>query len=380
MKKFINRRSWFKSAFAVTSGVTLSAGYISKLMAAPVSDAELSADLPSSASGVKLNSNENPYGPSPLARQAILKTIEEGNRYPFDETEEMRQLIAQHEGVSPDHIHLGAGSGALLCQAGEAFGIDGGSMISAYPTFPLLMNYAETFNCKWDKINLNDKLEHDYAAMEAAIRPDTRLMFVCNPNNPTGTLVNPDFVHQYCERVSEIVTIYADEAYLEYLPVEQQLSMVDLVKKGKNIIVSRTFSKIYGLAGLRLGYIIAKPELINKIQRYSGDIPINQMALSAGRVCIGDNKFVQSTRDQNQIARTVLTDYLDGKGIFYGKSHTNFVFFESPAEGKTVLSKLKAEGYLIRIWNFKGKDWCRVSIGTTAQMQGFVKAFNKSFS
>ena len=380
MKKSINRRSWFKSAFAVTSGITLSTAYVSRLMAAPVSDAEAVFGMLPAGNAIKLNSNENPYGPSAIARQAIQKNILESNRYPFDETDEVRQLIAKYEGVSPDYIHLGAGSGALLCQAGEAFGINGGSIISAYPTFPLLMNYAETFNCKWEKIDLNDKLEHDYAAMEAAIRPDTKLMFVCNPNNPTGTLVDPEFVHKFCERVSEKVTIYADEAYLEYLPKEHQRSVVDLVKSGKNIIVSRTFSKVYGLAGLRLGYIIAKPELIQKVQRYSGDIPINQMALAAGRASLGDEKFIQSTREQNQKARAVLTDYLDQKGIFYGKSHTNFVFFESPADGKTVMNRLKDQGYLIRIWNFKGKDWCRVSIGTVNDMQGFVKAFRSSFS
>ena len=380
MKNYINRRSWFKSAFAVTPGITLSSAYVSRLMAAPVSDAEAIIGMLPAGNAIKLNSNENPYGPSAIARQAIQKNILESNRYPFDETDELRQLIAKHEGVSPDYIHLGAGSGALLCQAGEAFGINGGSIISAYPTFPLLMNYAETFNCKWEKIDLNDKLEHDYAAMEAAIRPDTKLMFVCNPNNPTGTLVDPEFVHKFCERVSEKVTIYADEAYLEYLPKEHQRSVVDLVKSGKNIIVSRTFSKVYGLAGLRLGYIIAKPELIQKVQRYSGDIPINQMALAAGRASLGDEKFIQSTREQNQKARAVLTDYLDQKGIFYGKSHTNFVFFESPADGKTVMNRLKDQGYLIRIWNFKGKDWCRVSIGTVDDMQGFVKAFRSSFS
>ena len=107
---------------------------------------------------------------------------------------------------------------------------------------------------------------------------------------------------------------------------------------------------------------------------------LNQMALAAGRASLGDEKFIQSTREQNQKARAVLTDYLDQKGIFYGKSHTNFVFFESPADGKTVINKLKNQGYLIRIWNFKGKDWCRVSIGTVDDMQGFVKAFRSSFS
>jgi len=155
---------------------------------------------------------------------------------------------------------------------------------------------------------------------------------------------------------------------------------VDLVKKGANVIVCRTFSKIYGLAGLRLGYLVARPDIIQKIEKYGGDIPMSQTGIAAAMASLGDDSFMQLVRTKNAEARSVLTNYLDSKGIFCGKSYTNFVFFKAPASGKTILKKLDEKGYLIRIWDYKQAEWCRVSIGTTDEMKGFVKAFSEVVS
>src|SRR5262249_16343616 len=149
--------------------------------------------------------------------------------------------------------------------------LEGGRVISAFPTFSLLMNYAELFKATWDKVNLDEKLEHDYDSIAAAIKSDTRLIFICNPNNPSGTLVDPNRVKAFCEEVSPRVPVYCDEAYIEFLEPAEQISMVPLVKRGLNVIVSRTFSKIYGLAGIRIGYIIARPDIVKQINKYSHD-------------------------------------------------------------------------------------------------------------
>lgn len=379
MKNKMQRRDWLKSAFAVSSGMALTAGLTQKVIATPLSHAERLV-APPVASAVRLNSNENPFGPSEKAKRAILASVLEGNRYPFDLTAELKQILAAHEGVTTEHIHLGAGSGELLSQSGKAFGSTGGSVLSAFPTFPMLMTHAETFSARWDKVNLNERLEHDYDAMMAAIGADTKLVFVCNPNNPTGTLVDPQTVRSFCMAASQKTTVYSDEAYLEFLNPDQQLSMVELVKKDMNVIVSRTFSKVYGLAGMRIGYIVARPDLIKKVARYAGDIPLSIASVSAAKASLGDKEFMDMTRRKNAEARKVLTDYLDRKGIFYGKSHTNFVFFPAPAAGKTILSGMQEKGYLMRIWDYKQKEWCRVSVGTVEQMQGFVKAFGSMFS
>jgi histidinol-phosphate aminotransferase len=377
MKTSLSRRAWFKSTAALTSGLIITPALVHELMAGPMSQAEASLILGKEVRKIRLNANENPYGPSDKARQAVMQILSEGNRYPFGALENLRDLLAKHEGVSTDYIHISAGSGSLLCQTATAFGIDGGSIMSGFPTFPVLMNYATKFNCQWDKIDLNDKLEYDYDVMAKSIKTDTRMVVICNPNNPTGTLVDPVKVRAFAEEVSKRTTVFSDEAYLEFLEpsLHASASLIDLVRKGANVIVCRTFSKIYGLAGLRLGYLVAKPELIDKVEKYGGDIPISQTGIAAAIASLGDESFMKIVREKNAEARAVLTNYLDSKKIFYGKSYTNFVFFPAPADGKTILKKMEESGYLMRIWDYQQKEWCRVSIGTIDEMKGFVKAF-----
>ena len=378
----LNRRDWLKSTLSLTAGVTLTSGIASRLMAAPVSRAEeefLKKYMPASVK-IRLDSNENPYGPPQKAKDAIVKILTEINRYPITEMDELKLLIANKEGVTPDHIHVGAGSGDILCEAATAFNLAGGRVISAFPTFSLLMNYAELFNATWDKVNLNENLEHDYNAIAGAIKSDTRLIFICNPNNPSGTLVDPNKVKAFCEEVSPRVPVYCDEAYIEFLEPSQQMSMVELVKKGLNVIVSRTFSKIYGLAGIRVGYIIARPDIVKRINAFSHDIPVSHTAIAAAKATYGDESFMKMTRTRNAEARLVLTRYLDQKKISYGNAVANFVFFPAPKDGKLILTKMEEKGFMMRIWDYKEKEWCRVSIGTLNDMTGFVKAFDEVIS
>jgi histidinol-phosphate aminotransferase len=378
----LNRRDWLKSTISFTAGITLSSGIASKLMAAPVSKAErefLKTFKPGSLK-IRLDSNENPYGPSQKVKDAIIKILTEINRYPITEMDELKLLIANKEGVTPDHVHVGAGSGDILCEAATAFNLEGGRVISAFPTFSLLMNYAELFKATWDKVNLNANLEHDYDAIASAIKSDTRLIFICNPNNPSGTLVDPNKVKTFCEAVSPRVPVYCDEAYIEFLEPSQQMSMVSLVKKGLNVIVSRTFSKIYGLAGIRVGYIIARPDIVRRINAFSHDIPVSHTAIAAAKAAYGDEEFMKMTRTKNAEARAVLTDYLDKRKIAYGKTVTNFFFFPAPKDGKLILLKMEEKGFMMRIWDYKEKEWCRVSIGTRSEMTAFVKAFDEIVS
>ncbi|MBL7859136.1 MAG: histidinol-phosphate aminotransferase family protein [Cyclobacteriaceae bacterium] len=373
-----NRRNWLKSTLALTAGLPLSASLVQSLLAAPVGETEKNfwLNYPAAAFKIRLNANENPYGPSEKARKAVQEILHEGNRYPFDTVGEMKEILAKKEGVTPDHIALGSGSGELLCVAGVAFGLEGGSVLSGFPTFPMLMNYAEVFQARWDKVNLNENLEFDYTALASQIKHDTRLVFICNPNNPTGTLVDPKIVKSFCEEVSGKVTVYADEAYLEFLEPHQQVSMVDLVKQNKNVIVSRTFSKIYGLAGLRIGYVVAKPDLIRKMSRYGMSMP-SQTAIAAAKASLGDDAFMSLTRNKNAEARQHLTRYLDKKKYFYGKSHTNFVFFEPKSSALQIMTTLADKGIGIRTWDYQQKQWCRISIGTLDEMNVLTKAFEE---
>lgn len=385
MSSQLSRREWFKSSIALTAGLTLSPMFVNKLFSAPVSAAEKFhwGLNPYFAEGnIRLNANENPYGPSEMAKQAIIQNMAESNRYPFQVQSELRKIIAEKEGVDDDHIHMGAGSGEILCEAGVAFGLNNGQILSGFPTFTEMMDYAKVFNGTWDKVNLNDKLEFDYEAMASRINPKTKLIFVCNPNNPTGTLVDPSIVSPFCVEASKKALVYSDEAYLEFLEPELQkkVSNISLVREGHNVVVSRTFSKIYGLAGLRIGYIVAKPDLIKKISQYQMGIPISQHAIVAAKASLGDDDFMKMSRDKNAEARTHLEGYLKKKGFSHGISHTNFMFFPAPMDGKTILSKMQQKKILMRIWDYQDKEWCRVSIGTLDQMKQFTAAFEEVIS
>jgi histidinol-phosphate aminotransferase len=171
--------------------------------------------------------------------------------------------------------------------------------------------------------------------------------------------------------------VYADEAYLEFLEPAQQKSMVGLVQNNPNIVVSKTFSKIYGLAGLRIGYVVGHPDTLKKIGQYGDTISPSQTAIAAAKASLGDEDFMKLTREKNAIARKVLTDYLDQKKIFYGNSTTNVVLFPAPKDGKKILSQLDEKGFLIRVWDYQQKEWCRVSIGTQDEMKAFVKVFDE---
>jgi len=376
MKTQLSRRDWFKSTAALSAGLMVSTSMLDRLMAAPVSQAEKEYTIKNLSGKVKLNSNENPHGPSEKAKRAGMEALAKGNRYAFEELEEFKKFIAAKNGVDPSYVLLGAGSGELLCQTGIAYGLEGGRVLSAYPTFPLLMNYAVQMNAKWDKVDLNEKLEHDFQALASSIKSDTKVVFFCNPNNPTGTVVDDSIIRGFCQEASKKTMVYADEAYIEFLEPAQQKSMISLVQNTPGLIVSRTFSKIYGLAGLRLGYIISHPDTIKKVGKFGDTISPSQTALSAARASLGDEDFMKMVREKNAVARKVLTDYLDQKKMFYGKSLNNVVFFPAPMDGKKILSTLDEKGYLIRIWEYQGKAWCRVSIGTEEEMKGFVKAFS----
>lgn len=377
MSAQLSRRAWFKSALTVGATVPLSLSLVQELMAAPASQAEW--EFLSNLNGklIRLGSNENPYGPSAKAREAVQRSAVDGNRYGFDQIDEVRQLIAAKEGVTPDHILMTAGSGEVLAITGMSVGLEGGSVLSAWPTFTMLMNYAEKFKARWDKVNLDKNMAHDLEAMAAAVKSDTKIVFVVNPNNPTGTIVDNTKLKNFCIEMAKKTVVFSDEAYLEFLEPAQQQSMVELVKQGHNVIVSRTFSKIYGLAGLRIGYAVAKPELIAKLQKNQLGTILNQSAVAAAKASLGDEEFMTYTRKMNAEARTYFTDYLDRKKWFHGKSYTNVVLFPAPKSGKLILEETIKKGYQIRVWDYQDKEWCRVSIGTLDEMKSFVKAFDE---
>lgn len=375
----LSRRDWFKKSFTTTAGLVAGASVFDQLLAAPVSRAEAEHrwQVPVNGKLVRLGSNENPYGPSAKARKAIADAMNEFNRYSFDAVTEFKKTLAEKEGVSPDHILVVNGSSETLCLSGMAAQLEGGAVLSAFPTFRSLMEYAEKLKARWDRVDLDEYHVHNLEALAAAVKPDTRMLFACNPNNPTGTVVEGARFNDFCLEMSKKTTILADEAYLEFLEPQEQRSMVALVRAGHNVIVSRTFSKVAGLAGLRIGYCVAQPDTIRKLQKFQMGPVINQAALAAARVALNDTAFADLTRTKNNEALKFFLGYLDKKNWFHGASRANCVLFPAPKDGKTILAETEKRGFQIRIWDYQGKEWCRVSIGTLDEMKAFTKAFDE---
>jgi len=325
----------------------------------------------------KLSSNENPYGPPMSAQKAVADSVKNGNRYAWKEMYDLIDKIAKKEGVTADHIMMGPGSSDLLEKVALVTFMKGGNIVSADPCYMSLVSVAKSVGATWKPVPCTADWSHDLKAMEAAIDKDTKLVYVCNPNNPTGAITKGQDLLDFCSRVSEKVPVFVDEAYIELAVGADTQSMVSLLAQKKNVIIARTFSKIMGMAGIRVGYIAAQPEFlagINKITR--GGMGISYTSIFAASASLDDKDFQGNTRKLNHEAKTYLYENLDKMGYKYIPSYTNFVLFPISIPGKELLSKMTAKGIAVRSFDVQNKPWCRVSIGTMDEMKAFVGALS----
>jgi len=323
----------------------------------------------------KLSSNENPYGPPMSAQKAVADSVKNGNRYAWKEMYDLVDKIAKKEGVTSEYIMMGPGSSDLLEKVALVTFMNGGNIVSADPCYMSLVSVAKSVGATWKAVPCTADWSHDLKAMEAAIDKDTKLVYVCNPNNPTGAITKGQDLLDFCSRVSEKVPVFVDEAYIELAVGADTQSMVSLLAQKKNVIIARTFSKIMGMAGIRVGYIAAQPEFlagINKITR--GGMGISYTSIFAASASLDDKDFQGNTRKLNHEAKTYLYENLDKMGYKYIPSYTNFVLFPISIPGKELLSKMTAKGIAVRSFDVQNKPWCRVSIGTMDEMKAFVGA------
>jgi len=327
----------------------------------------------------KLNSNENPYGPPMSAQKAVADSVKNGNRYAWKEMYDLIDKIAKKEGVPADHIMMGPGSSDLLEKVALVTFMNGkGNIVSADPCYMSLVQVAKSVGATWKPVPCTADWSHDLKAMEAAVDSETKLVYVCNPNNPTGAITKGQDLIDFCSRVSEKVPVFVDEAYIELAVGADTQSMVSLLSQKKNVIVARTFSKIMGMAGIRVGYMVALPSYlatINKITR--GGMGISYTSIFAASASLDDNQFQDSTRKMNHEAKLYLYENLDKLGYKYIPSYTNFVLFPITIPGKELLTKMSDKGVAVRSFDILNKPWCRVSIGTMDEMKSFVGALNQ---
>ncbi|KAA6434031.1 histidinol-phosphate aminotransferase family protein [Dyadobacter flavalbus] len=393
MNQKMDRRNLLKSGLMAIGGMTLaphlSMGAFantplpldpeSRIYRSPmVREHFLPADFKAPKIIARLSSNENPYGPPMSAQKAVADSVKYGNRYAWKEMYDLVDKIAKKEGVPADHIMMGPGSSDLLEKVALVLFMNGGNVVSADPCYMSLIKVAESVGATWKAIPCTADWSHDLKAMEAAVDKDTKLVYVCNPNNPTGAITKGQDLLDFCSRVSEKVPVFVDEAYIELAVGADTQSMVSLLSQKKNVIVARTFSKIMGMAGIRVGYMAALPsflEQINKITR--GGMGISYTSIFAASASLDDKDFQGNTRKLNHEAKTYLYENLDKMGYKYIPSYTNFVLFPISMPGKELLTKMTAKGISVRSFDIQNKPWCRVSIGTMDEMKAFVGALGQ---
>ena len=366
--KNIDRRQWLKT-MGLTGGFTLMGGL--GAMAIEYEPRPLLLDGP-----VKLNSNENPYGPSKNVRTVISNSFDIACRYPFQYLTKLVAEIAEKEGVSKDCVVVTGGSTEGLKATGLVYGLEGGEIIAADPTFQAMLSYAEYFGAYVHRVPLNEKMEHDLNAMSKRITSKTRLIFLCNPNNPTGTLLKKESLRDFCMSNDDKAVIFSDEAYYDFITEPDYPSMVELVKEDRNVIVSKTFSKVYGLAGMRIGYLIARPDIATRLKK-AVMANTNVLAIEAAREALRDDEFYKFSLQKNTEAKQHIYKTLDSLGLPYIPSHTNFVFFKTGRPIGEMISAMGQEDVLIGRPFPPMMDWARISTGTMDEVKAFGSALKK---
>lgn len=316
-----------------------------------------------------LNSNENPYGPSPAALRALREASPQVFRYPDEAENAVHEAIAAHHGVSMDEVLLGNGSSDILHIASLAFP---GKLVTADPTFEALWRHHAGHPIV--KIPLTPSYAHDLAAMRQAAA-DAKLIYLCNPNNPTATITPKATVRAFLDAVPASTIVLVDEAYHHYAESADYESVAPLVKSKPNLIVARTFSKIYAMAGLRLGYAVAQKPLIASLRRQQAFNAINLLAAVAGRASLLDTEHVAASRKRNRETRAWLVKELQRLGHHTLPSEANFVMIDMRTEIRPLIQAFRQHDvYVARVFPALPQH-LRVTIGTMEEMKQFVSAF-----
>lgn len=372
----MNRRAWIKRGGAA-GALTLLGG---QAIASALTAEEKRLFNPRAlADPVQLNFNENPFGPSAKVRETIKDAFDIGCRYPSSYLDELVAMLAKKEGVTPEHIVVGGGSTEGLKITGLTFANNGGEIIAARPTFLAMMTYARQWGATINWVDLDSELTHDVDEMEKRISSKTKLIFLCNPNNPTSTLLAKNKLIDFCTSASKKTIVFSDEAYYDFIEEKDYPSMVSLVKKGENVIVSRTFSKIYGLAGLRIGYLVAKPELAAKI-RQNVAANTNVLAIKAAMAAMQDDAFYKFSLGKVREGKELMYAAMKELGLDYIRSNTNFIFFKTGRDIGSFNAQMLAQGVKVGRPFMPFDKWCRISTGTIEEVQLFNQALKKVMS
>jgi len=332
------------------------------------------AAAPRSNGAVRLSANENPYGPSPAAMRAMRESLGDAWRYPDEAGDALIESIAKLHGLSTDQVILGDGSSEVLKVAALTFLDRDRPLVVADPTFEAIAAYASTIGADVVKVPLDASYAHDVAGMAK----DAGLIYVCNPNNPTATITPKKALRSLIDSVPRSTTVLVDEAYHHYVTSSDYESVIPLTSTYPNLVVSRTFSKIYGMAGLRCGYGIGQQATIDRMRKQQAWDSMNIVALSAARASLADADHVTRGRQRNSKTRAWVTGQLDRLGFKYLPSEANFMMVDVRNDVRPVIRAMRESGVHVGRLFPALPHHLRVTIGTPEQMQRFVAAFGEA--
>jgi histidinol-phosphate aminotransferase len=320
----------------------------------------------------KLASNESPVEPFPEVVEAVARAANGLNRYPDSACHDLTRAIAEHHAVTPESVWVGAGSSEILRCTALSVGGPGTSAVFAEPSFVMYMISTLVAGSEPVTVPLTASWDHDLDRMLAAIREDTTLVYVCNPNNPTGGIRSGDDIRAFIAAVPDTVTVIVDEAYAEYVTDPSYASMLEVAVATGNVMVARTFSKIYGLAGLRVGYGVASPDLIERLRITQAPFTVNGPAQVAAIEALRHQDTVAERSVVNAIGREALARGLEQRGFEVLPSQANFVYFEPDGDARSLGDALLREGEIVRVLG----NGIRVTVGTDGEIARFLAAID----
>ena len=323
---------------------------------------------------IKLASNENPLGPSPLAVQAIAENAAHVHHYPDGNAYYLKRELAAHIDVSPEHLILGNGSNDVLQLVAEAYIAQGDEVIYAAGAFVVYSLMTKLCGATAVVVPMvNDT--HDLTAMAAAVTDKTKVIFVANPNNPTGTMVTAAETAAFMERVPDDVLVVFDEAYYEYVARSDYPQTLPYVLEGRNFVITRTFSKIYGLAGLRIGYGIAPPALVETLNRVRQPFNCSLVGQAAARAALKDTDHVKESQRSNAVGKAFLYKAFDDLGLRYIETEGNFIMLHVEPSGAEITDALLKQGVIVRpMAGYGYPNSVRVTIGTQQENERLITA------
>ncbi|SDH07361.1 histidinol-phosphate aminotransferase [Alteribacillus persepolensis] len=325
----------------------------------------------------KLASNENPYGASPKAKAAVQQAVLYPEIYPDGYAADIRQAVADHIGVKASQLLFGAGSDEVILMLCRAMLNNETNTVMASPTFSQYKHNAVIEGAEIREVPLKDGV-HDLEGMLEQIDENTRIVWVCNPNNPTGTYVNDEAFQAFMRQVPENVLVVSDEAYIEYVTAQDYPNTLAYLNEYPNLMILRTFSKAYGLASMRIGYGVAQEKLVQSLDPVRPPFNTNTIAQYAAIAALGDEEYIEECRIKNRKELDRLERYCEKKGLSYLPSQTNFMLIQTGVSGDVMFDALLKKGFIIRSGEALGyPDWIRVTAGTSEQNTCFLQALEE---